>query len=99
MSNFKTFVYLQGGAGNVIDTWKNFHWLLEHHSECAGCSITTEACIVLSENCVTVCVYDLDQKKTCAINTDVHFQTSTKGQVFAAYPGQEQMFYDNYDKY
>jgi len=70
--------YLEGGAGNVVDARKNFHRLLEHDSEGTGCSIAAEACVVLTENCVAVCMYDLHYRKTCTITTWLppHFHTS-----------------------
>lgn len=56
-------LYLECGAGCVVDIGKDLHRLLEHDSEGVGCAITAEACVVLTQHCVTVCVNDLGRER------------------------------------
>lgn len=57
--------YLKSGAGCVVYIGQNLHRLFEHDPEGARWPVTTETRVILTKDCITVCVNDLTrlQKK------------------------------------
>lgn len=49
---------LEGGTRDVVDTGQDLHWFLKHDPECVGGTVAAEACVVLTQDSVAVCVND-----------------------------------------